>query len=184
MNNKDNELFNGIIDVPNDVNQNNDSLSSPSDLEYNFDFETQVQSQPTVTQTDSQVSSTQMSDADDSLFGGNQDIGINPVSNPNLEIMDFSGNKQPEQLNEHGKPIDHELLKNLAEDTNNLVNPDMLINPLGKAKEENKPVNVEEPKVDYDGIKTKKGYIFMAVIFLIIIVFIIFLPQIMALLSV
>ena len=84
----------------------------------------------------------------------------------------------PQQVNEQGKVVNHELLKNLAEDTNNMVNPNMLVSPLGKQNEE-KPVEIEEePKVNYDKIKDKKNLILIVAIFLVILAFILLLPYI------
>jgi hypothetical protein len=100
------------------------------------------------------------------------------------EILSFDDEHGSEQLNEQGKPINRELLKNLSEDTNNLVNPDMVINPLGKKKEQDSNINVDEPKVNYEEINNKRNYALMTIIFLVIIVFIIFLPKIISILGI
>lgn len=178
MDNKNNELFNGFIDVPNNTNQN--------DLDYYV--QPRSASEPIINDNDSievlqpNLSSDNLEILGDNLSQENLIVNTSLNSNTEPEILQFETINDVEQLNEQGKPINHELLKNLAKDTNDLVNPDM-INPLGKPKEQNTSVNVEEPKVDYEEINTKKGYVFMAVVFLIIIVFIILLPKIIALLG-
>jgi len=210
MNNKDNELFNEIIDIPNNGTTNADySPSNYSQLSVQTNLQpsvSQVQQQPMndnievidvpmdINQSQPEIIDVQPSfevpmvdlsqslQANNNLNNANLDTG--PVSVQSPEIIDFAVDTQIEQINEQGKTINHELLQSLNNDTKNLVNPDMIINPFGKQEEQNNKVNIEEPKVDYDEIKTKKGYVFMAIIFLIIIVFIIFLPQIMSLLGI
>lgn len=170
MDNRDNELFNGIIDVPN-ANTNNIEPNlglSQSNLQMTSNNNTQPQANADIEIIDIPVD--------------NRDVMAGPaetqVTSP--EIIDFDFESKPEEVNAQGKVVNRELLQNLNKDTNNLVNPDMIINPLGKSETPSVSINMEEPKVDYDRIKTKKGYAFMAIIFLIIIVFIIFLPQIMS----
>lgn len=178
MDNRNNELFNGFIDIPNNTNQN--------DLDYYF--KPQKTTESVINDTDSiEVLQPNLSSDNLEILGDNlsqENLIVNPSLNSNTEpeILQFETTNNVEQLNEQGRPINHELLKNLAKDTNDLVNPDM-INPLGKTKEQNTSVNIEEPKVDYEEINTKKGYVFMAVVFLIIIVFIILLPQLISLLG-
>ena len=116
---------------------------------------------------------------ENSISTGNSSLNEKSNSESEVEVLEFGFSSHSGQLNQQGKPVDYELLKNLAQDTNNLVNPDM-INPLGKQKVQNIEEKVEEPKVDYEEIRTKKGYVFMAIVFLIIILFIIFLPQLLA----
>ena len=206
MNNKDNELFNEIIDIPStdtnnkDYSQSNYSQPSIQPNLQNSVNQIQLQSMnnnletfdmPTViNQSQSEIIDVQpsfevpMVDLSQDLQSNNNISNVNyaagSISAEGPEIIDFVVDRQPEQVNEQGKTINHELLQTLNNDTKNLVNPDMIINPFGKQNEESSRVNVEEPKVDYDEIKTKKGYVFMAIIFLIILVFIIFLPQIMS----
>lgn len=164
MDNRDNELFNGIIDIPS-TNTNN--------IEPNLEMGVNENTQPQVSM-DMEIM--------DIPMNNNEEISVNKtgVETKTPEIIDFDIVSQPEEVNAQGKVVNHELLENLSKDTNNLVNPDMIINPLGKSEEPSVSVNIEEPKVDYDEIKTKKGYVFMAIIFLIILLFIIFLPQIMS----
>ena len=110
---------------------------------------------------------------------------------PNLEPASFDtnmvSNNQTEEVSENVTEqsvggVNKTVLENLVQDTNELINPDM-INPLKKPKEEVKLIQEEEPKVDYDKIATKKNYILLAVIVGIIIVFIIFLPNIVSLIG-
>lgn len=181
MDNKDNELFDGIMDVPNNVNENNNQTN----LDYNFNFE--MQEGPN-TQMNTMNSNLQEAIDNNNLEVLNdvmldENSTIDNSSNSEMEVLDLENTTKFEQLNEQGNPINHKLLKNLAQDTNNLINPDM-INPLGKQKEQNQNVNVEEPKVNYDEIKTKKDYVFMTIIFMIIIVFIILLPNILSILGI
>ncbi|MBE6144670.1 MAG: hypothetical protein E7169_03745 [Firmicutes bacterium] len=160
MNNKDEELINGIIDVP---NQNN----SQNTLEYNFNFESQVNQTP-----------------------------VNPVPNNNaLEIeqrydssnlsSEFVQNTTAEMVLEQEKVSTNEdILNNLNKDTNNLVNPNLIVNPsIQKVTEQPEVLNIEEPKVNYEEITEKKNYMFIFIIFAIIVLFIIFLPQIASLIG-
>ena len=68
-----------------------------------------------------------------------------PVVGPASEIIDFSNSSElsasniqenavlnQSEISQQEKVVNHELLKNLTQDTNNLVNPSMIINPLGK----------------------------------------------------
>lgn len=162
MDNRDNELFNGIIDIPT-TNTNN--------IEQNLEMSLNQNIQP---QTNMEIIDVPVDNVEAVTVGNTE------VEDAATEIIGFDLESQPEEINDQDKVVNHELLENLNKDTNNLVNPDMIINPLGKSEEPSVSVNIEEPKVDYNEIKTKKGYVFMAVIFLIIIVFIIFLPQIMS----
>lgn len=160
MNNKDEELINGIIDVP---NQNN----SQNTLEYNFNFESQVNQTP-----------------------------VNPVPNNNaLEIeqrydssnlsSEIVQNTTAEMVLEQEKVSTNEyILNNLNNDTNNLVNPNLIVNPsIQKVTEQPEVLNIEEPKVNYEEITEKKNYMFIFIIFAIIVLFIIFLPQIASLIG-
>lgn len=160
MNNKDEELINGIIDVP---NQNN----SQNTLEYNFNFESQVNQTP-----------------------------VNPVPNNNaLEIeqrydssnlsSEIVQNTTAEMVLEQEKVSTNEdILNNLNKDTNNLVNPNLIVNPsIQKVTEQPEVLNIEEPKVNYEEITEKKNYMFIFIIFAIIVLFIIFLPQIASLIG-
>jgi len=162
MDNRDNELFNEIIDIPT-TNTNNTYQNLEMPINQNM--------QPST-----------MPEIIDIPMNNNEDVNANSNEPQTAfpEIIDFDLEPKAEEINTQGKVVDHELLRNLNKDTNNLVNPDMIINPLGKSEVSSFPTHVEEPKVDYDQIKTKKGYVFMTIIFLIIIVFIIFLPQIMS----
>ena len=162
MDNKNNELFNGIIDVP---------TTSTNNIEPNLEMGVYQNIQP---QEDMEIIDVSMNNSEVETVNTTEEQSNTP------EIIDFDLDVQPEEINEQGKVVNHQLLQNLNKDTNSLVNPNMIINPLGKSEESSVSSNIEEPKVDYDEGKVKKGYIFMAIIFLIILVFIIFLPQIMS----
>lgn len=162
MDNRDNELFNGIIDIP-----TNSENNTESNLEINVN-------QSTLPSESMEVIDVPMNNNEEAYVGSVE------LKNDEPEIIDFDLELKSEEINAQGKAVNHELLQNLSKDTNNLVNPNMIINPLRKSEEPVASVSAEEPRVDYDEIKTKKGYVFMAIIFLIIIVFIIFLPQIMS----
>ena len=219
MDNKNNELFEGIIDLSN--TQTNNSLNdTQNNMKYNFNMKPEtlepivgsqsssigvpysepVQSQPLEVNPSLELIDefpNDMVEADNVLnnvqnnteynFSVEPEV-INPMVNleqPTTEVISIINQVTdttpvlPELLNEQGKTINRELLKNLNKDTNNLINPDM-INPLGKQKEQNVNVVVEEPKVNYDEIKNKKNYAFMVIIFLIIGLFILFLPTILS----
>jgi len=137
---------------------------------------TEVVSFPVEMQTEEMLQPTMPSE-----FNVFQEQMPQAVEQPEIPVLDQTTNTEmtgsTEQLNEYGKPINHELLKNLAEDTNNLVNPNMLVSPIGKQKEE-EIVEVDEPKVDYEEIKEKKNYALMIIIFLIIVAGILLLPTI------
>lgn len=169
MDNRDEELFNGIIDVP---KQTVNNQSNNTNLEYNFNFETEVKPVP---------------QNDYSNFNQQQNPSINQSLNtPAPEVLSFKDSNNIEAIDtvEETKKIDHELLKNLNNDTNNFVNPDLIVNPSVKDLTESvKKLEVEEPKVDYKEIRTKKNYAFMLIIFAIIIIFIIFLPKIVAIIG-
>lgn len=169
MDNRDDELFNGIIDVP---KQTVNSQSNNANLEYNFNFETEVKPVP---------------QNDYSNFNQQQYPSINQSLNtPASEMLNFKDSNNIEVIDtvEETKKIDHELLKNLNNDTNNFVNPDLIVNPSVKDLTESaEKLEVEEPKVDYKEIKTKRDYAFMLIIFAIIIIFIIFLPKIVAIIG-
>jgi len=162
MDNRDNELFNGIIDIP---TTNTDNVNP------NLEMYTNQNAQ---SKTEVEIIDVPMDN--------NEDLTTSAPSagDSSPEIIDFNLDSQSNKANVQGKVVNHELLQNLNNDTNDLVNPDMIINPLGKSEESSVPTEVNEPKVDYNEIKTKKGYVFMAIIFLIIILFIIFLPKIIS----
>lgn len=168
MEEKNNELFDEIIDIPNNsaVNNTANQTNTQNSYDYNFNFETQTKIEPTITNNVNNLSNN---------------------SNEQPEVLDFSEitNVPKVEVQEQKKQVNQELLNSLNKDTNSFVNPDLIVNPNVKKLEEKPEVsNIEEPKVDYKEINNKRNYAFMIIIFLIIIVFIIFLPQIVAFLGI
>lgn len=181
MDNRDEELFNGIIDVPNTPNQNSNISSNDNNLEYNFNFETQVNPEPAVQQTVNQnyVNPTPASNNYQTVNNPTPELNQNIESAP--EVLDVNAEQPLTQVN----TINREKLESLNNDTDNLIHPSMVINPsMNSPKEQPEVLNVEEPKVDYKEIKEKKNYAFMFIIFAIIILFIIFLPTIAKLIGI
>ena len=157
MNNND-ELLNGIIDVP---NQNN----SQNTLEYNFNFESQVNQTPVAPAPN--YNTLEQSSV-------NQTITSENIQTNNPEII----------LDPEVKQTNEEILNDLNDDTNDFVNPNLIVNPsINKTEEQLETLKVEEPRVNYEEITEKKNYMFMFIIFAIIILFIIFLPQIASLIG-
>ena len=155
MNNKDEELLKGIIDVP---NQNN----SQNTLEYNFNFESQVNQTPV-----DPVPNNNILETEQRLTS--QNFSSEFVQNTTTETV-----LEPEKIS-----TNEDVLNNLNNDTNNLVNPNLIVNPsIQKVIEQPEVLDIEEPKVNYEEITEKKNYMFIFIIFAIIILFITFLPQI------
>lgn len=162
MDDKNNEIFDGIIDVP---NTSSNTVNNQNGYNYNFNFETQTKVEPQSINNPNTQTNTSMEQP---------------------EVLDMSGiNSAPKlEIQEQKKQVNQELLNSLNKDTNSFVNPDLIVNPnVKKLEEKVESLNVDEPKVDYQEINNKRNIAFMVIIFLIIIVFIIFLPQIVALLG-
>lgn len=154
MDNKDENLYNGVSNTQNQTTNNN--------LEYNFNFESQVNPTPT------------------NNVGNNEAYSFfnnSSMSDETPEVLGFEEDNAPKSV------VDQEKLKTLNNDTNNFVNPSLVVNPQAKKEEKVESLDIEEPKVDYEKITEKKNYTFMFILFAIIIVFIIFLPKIVALIG-
>jgi len=81
--------------------------------------------------------------------------------------------------------VNNDVLQELNKDTDMFVNPDLVVNPSVKELEEQPEIlDLEEPKVDYKKMENKKKYGFMALVFGIIIVFILLLPVIISILGI
>lgn len=162
MDNRDDELLNGIIDSQNQGNN----------LEYNFNFESQVNSN---VQPDNQPN-----------------LDYSSIQNPN---SNSTPNNQPEVLNfedsevlsvsEDSQKMNTENIKDFNNDTDNLINPNLIVNPqIKQLEQEFEILEVNEPKVNYEKIKDNKKYAFMFTLFVIILLFIIFLPKIVSLIKI
>ena len=220
MNNKENELLNGFIDIPN--NESN-TVNTNANLDYNFNFESQVEqnfstnnefnnlnnqtvsaentpsvsSMPEVQMPVDISESIEKLDLDNSVV--KPFIESPTVSKPvddtlKPETLDFNNTSLGSQTTgiemqsnsfeaEDKKQVNEELLKTLTADTNNFVNPDLIVNPSIKTIEEKPIPVVEEPTVNYEKINNKKKYVFMFILLGSIALFIAFLPKIVSLLG-
>lgn len=165
MDNKNEEILNGIIDIPNEQNQ--DLNLNNKNLDYNFNFETQInpefelKSQYNLINVNSQT----------------QNLNENTTEVEETEVLDLS---TAETL---GDGPNLEKIEALNRETEQLINPSLVVNPHNKNLEESEVLE-EEYRVDYKEIKNKKKYVFMFIIFAILVLFIIFLPKIVSLIKI
>ena len=170
MDNKNNELLNGFMGNP-EVDMSNNT-------QYNIQSEP-VMEMPTVEPT------VEYTVAPEMVENPVETVAMPEFEMPTLEeivapVVEEPVMEMPEQVNEQGKTVNYEALKNLAEDTNNLVNPTMVVSPIGKQNDENVTQTVEEPKVDYTEIQNKKNYAIIAIVVLVIAAFILLLPTLIS----
>lgn len=183
MNDKDNEFLNDIIDVPKQPTSNNDINQN---LEYNFDFETQVKPEPVIDNNQVYQQPVSVSNEVETLAINNSTSSIiDEQSSPEILNFDTVENNVPPSSQDPNPEVNHELLRNLNDATNNLVNPDLIVNSSSKSLvEQTEVLKEEEPKVDYTQIKSKRNNVFIFIIFLMVIIFIIFLPKIVSLIGI
>ena len=177
MDNKDNELFNGIIDMPTEPQPQNPNQN----LEYNFNFETQVetpqvpQNQETLGMAQNTIATQQMA-AQTSIPNQTEVLGMEfQTPQNNVETIQMPTENVAQITAEEQKVVDEEKLKSLSADTNELVNPNLIVNPALKPigmQTETKENNIQQQE------ETKKGnYVVGIIIIGLIILFIIFLPK-------
>lgn len=185
MDNKDNELFNGIIDMPTEPQPQNPNQN----LEYNFNFETQVETpqvpqnqeifsmpnQETLGMAQNTIATQQMA-AQTSIPNQTEVLGMEfQTPQNNVETIQMPTENVEQITEENQKTINEEKLKSLAADTNELVNPNLIVNPALKPigmQTETKENNVQQQE------EGKKGnYVVGIIIVGLIILFIMFLPK-------
>lgn len=159
MDNKEENLYSNASSAYGTQNQT--QPINNNNLEYNFNFESQVNSNNNVNNNPSSTAF--------SFFNSS-------VSDEKPEVLGFEEDTNQNTLNQ-------EKLKSLNNDTNNFVNPSMVVSPQLNKQEKVETLDIEEPKVDYEKITEKKNYMFMFILFAVIIVFIIFLPKIVELIG-
>lgn len=165
MDNKDNELFSGIIDVSTEPQMPEQNTNNNQNLEYNFNFETQVETpQPVQNNTMPQTEVLGME-------------SVNPVQNNNVETITMPNETlEPQLTDEEKRALNEEKLKSLTADTNELVNPNLIVNPSLK------PIGMQtQPTTQENNAQEEKGgkgkYIFAILIIGLIVLFILFLPK-------
>ena len=186
MDNKDNELFNGIIDMPAEPQPQNPDQN----LEYNFNFETQVET-PQVNQQSQEIFNmpnqdtlgmvqntieTQQIPTQTGVPNQTEVLGMEfQTPQNNVETIQMPTENVEQITEENQKTINEEKLKSLAADTNELVNPNLIVNPALKPigmqtqTKENSLQQQEEGK--------KGNYVVGIIIIGLIILFIMFLPK-------
>ena len=141
MKNKDNELFNGIIDVPTGPQMPGQNTNNNQNLEYNFNFETQVETP--------------------------QPVQDNTMPSETIE---------PQLTDEEKKALNEEKLKSLTADTNELVNPNLIVTPsLKPIGMQTQTISQENSAQEEKGGKGK--YVFAFFIIGLIVLFIVYLPK-------
>ena len=138
MDNKDNELFSGIIDVPTEPQMPEQNTNNNQNLEYNFNFETQVEA-PQVNQQSQNQEMFSMPQVEipqpvqNNRMPQNEVLGmesVNPVQNNNVETITMPNETlEPQLTDEEKRALNEEKLKSLTADTNELVNPNLIVNP-------------------------------------------------------
>ena len=185
MDNKDNELFSGIIDVPTGPQMPEQNTNNNQNLEYNFNFETQVET-PQVNQQSQEIFNMPQVEipqpVQDNTIPQNEVLGmesVNPVpmQNNNMETITMpSETIEPQLTDEEKKALNEEKLKSLTADTNELVNPDLIVNPsLKQIGMQTQTMAQENNTQEENGGKGK--YVFAILIIGLIVLFILFLPK-------
>lgn len=185
MDNKDNELFSGIIDVPTEPQMPEQNTNNNQNLEYNFNFETQVET-PQVnqqSQTQEMFSMPQVETpqpVQNNIMPQNEVLGmesVNPVQNNNVETITMpTETLEPQLTDEEKRALNEEKLKSLTADTNELVNPNLIVNPSLK------PIGMQtQTTTQENNVQEEKGgkgkYVFAILIIGLIVLFIAFLPK-------
>lgn len=185
MDNKDNELFSGIIDVPTEPQMPEQNTNNNQNLEYNFNFETQVETPQVNQQNQTQemfsmpqveipqpVQNNTMPQTE--VFGMES---VNPAQNNNVETITMpTETLEPQLTDEEKKALNEEKLKSLTADTNELVNPNLIVNPSLK------PIGMQtQTTTQENNTQEEKGgkgkYVFAIFIIGLIVLFILFLPK-------
>ena len=168
MDNNNNELFNGIIDVPTEPQTPN--TNNNQNLEYNFNFETQIE--PTQNMVESQQMPSQTN-----IPNQTEVLGMEfQTPQNNVETIQMPTENVAQITAEEQKVVDEEKLKSLSADTNELVNPNLIVNPALK------PIGMQtETKGQVNDVQQEEGgkgkYLVAILIIALIVIFICLLPR-------